>query len=98
MRVVRVLRVALHEYHYIKKRDEAAAYYEINEYQAIVAQEFYRLYAEEFLSIGAITRELNARRIPNKKAISKWERSTVWAMLRNPALQKELVARYDGVQ
>ena len=83
--VVSVLCGAPYGYNYIKKTDEAAAYYEINEEQAIVVQEVYRLYAEEFLSIGAITRELNARKIPTRKAISKWERSTVWAMLRNPA-------------
>jgi site-specific DNA recombinase len=83
--VVSVLCGAPYGYNYIKKTAEAAAYYEINEEQAIVVQEVYRLYAEEFLSIGAITRELNARKIPTRKAISKWERSTVWAMLRNPA-------------
>jgi site-specific DNA recombinase len=83
--VVSVLCGAPYGYNYIKKTAEAAAYYEINEDQAIVVQEVYRLYAEEFLSIGAITRELNARKIPTRKAISKWERSTVWAMLRNPA-------------
>ena len=83
--VVSVLCGAPYGYNYIKKTDEAAAYYEINEEQAIVVQEVYRLYAEEFLSIGAITRELNARKISTRKGISKWERSTVWAMLRNPA-------------
>jgi site-specific DNA recombinase len=83
--VVSVLCGAPYGYNYIKKTDEAAAYYEVNEEQAIVVQEVYRLYAEEFLSIGAITGELNARKIPTRKSISKWERSTVWAMLRNPA-------------
>ena len=83
--VVSVLCGAPYGYNYIKKTDEAAAYYEINEEQAIVVREVYRLYAEEFLSIGAITRELNARKISTRKGISKWERSTVWAMLRNPA-------------
>src|SRR5664279_1926776 len=83
--VVSVLCGAPYGYNYIKKTDETAAYYEINEEQALVVQEVYRLYAEEFLSIGAITRELNAGKVPTRKRISKWERSTVWAMLRNPA-------------
>jgi site-specific DNA recombinase len=82
---VSVLCGAPYGYNYIKKTDETAAYYEINEKQALIVQEVYRLYAEEFLSIGAITRELNARKVPTRKRISKWERSTVWAMLRNPA-------------
>ncbi len=37
------------------------------------------------MSIGAITRLLNERAVPTRKQISRWERSTVWAMLRNPA-------------
>jgi site-specific DNA recombinase len=37
------------------------------------------------MSIGAITRQLNERGVPTRKQISRWERSTVWAMLRNPA-------------
>jgi site-specific DNA recombinase len=37
------------------------------------------------LSIGAITRLLNEQGVPARKRISRWERSVVWAMLRNPA-------------
>ncbi len=83
--VVNVMCGAPYGYNYIKKTDETAAYYQINEEQALVVQEVYRLYAEEFLSIGAITRKLNDQKVPTRKRISKWERSTVWAMLRNPA-------------
>jgi site-specific DNA recombinase len=83
--VVSVLCGAPYGYNYIKKTDETAAWYEINEEQASVVQEVYRLYAEEFLSIGAITRELNDQKVPTRKRIAKWERSTVWGMLRNPA-------------
>jgi site-specific DNA recombinase len=39
----------------------------------------------EHLSIGAITRLLNEQAVPTRKRISRWERSTVWAILRNPA-------------
>jgi site-specific DNA recombinase len=83
--VVSVLCGAPYGYNYNRKTEETAAYYEINEDEALIVQEVYRKYAEEFLSIGAITRELNARKVPTRKRISKWERSTVWAMLRNPA-------------
>jgi site-specific DNA recombinase len=37
------------------------------------------------LSIGAITRLLNEQGVPTRKRISRWERSVVWAMLRNSA-------------
>src|SRR2546428_855740 len=83
--VVSVLCGAPYGYNYIKKTDETSAYYQINEEESLIVQEVYRLYGEEFLSIGAITRELNRRKVPTRKRISKWERSTVWAMLRNPA-------------
>ncbi|WP_342729309.1 recombinase family protein [Bradyrhizobium sp. B097] len=36
-------------------------------------------------SIGSITRLLNERKSPTAKETGRWERSTVWAMLRNPA-------------
>ncbi|MGH7080866.1 MAG: recombinase family protein, partial [Acetobacteraceae bacterium] len=45
----------------------------------------YEHYIAAGLSIGAITRLLNERSAPTRKRISRWERSTVWAMLRNPA-------------
>ena len=37
------------------------------------------------MSIGAITYRLNERAVPTSTRRSRWERSTVWAMLRNPA-------------
>jgi len=83
--IVSVLSGAPYGYNYIRKTEETAAHYEINQEEAFIVQEVYRKYAEEFLSIGVITRELNARKVPTRKRISKWERSTVWAMLRNPA-------------
>ena len=83
--IVSVLCGAPYGYNYIRKTEETAAYYEINQEEAFIVREVYHKYAEEFLSIGAITRELNAKKVPTRKRISKWERSTVWAMLRNPA-------------
>ena len=83
--VVNVLCGAPYGYNYIKKTNETAAYYEINEQQAKVVREIFRLYAEEFLSMKAIIRELQARKVPTSKGRSKWERSTIWGMLRNPA-------------
>jgi len=39
----------------------------------------------EGLSIGEITRRINAEGIPTRKVSARWERSTVWAVLRNSA-------------
>ncbi len=37
------------------------------------------------LSINAIARLLNDRQSPTRTATTRWERSTIWGMLRNPA-------------
>ena len=39
----------------------------------------------DHMSIGAVTRKLNERAVPTRNGGARWERSTVWAMLRNPA-------------
>jgi site-specific DNA recombinase len=83
--IVNVLSGAPYGYNYIKRTEDTTAYYQINEEEALVVQEVYRLYTEGFFSIGDIVRELNQRKVPTKKRKSQWERSTVWAMLRNPA-------------
>jgi len=43
------------------------------------------MYTVEGLSIGEMTRRINAEGIPTRKASARWERSTVWAILRNSA-------------
>jgi site-specific DNA recombinase len=83
--IVNVLSGAPYGYHYVRRTEEAAAYYQINEEEALVVKEVYRLYTEDFLSIADIVRELNHRKIPTKKRQSQWERTTIWGMLRNPA-------------
>jgi site-specific DNA recombinase len=83
--VVSVLSGAPYGYRYMKKSDSTAAYYEVNEAEADVVRLVFRTYIEQGVSINAITRLLNERQIPTRKGIARWERSTVWAMLRNPA-------------
>jgi len=81
---VSVLSNAPYGYRYIRKTDEAPAAYIINEAEACVVRRVYEMYTVEGLSIGEITRRLNTERIATRKA-SRWERSVVWALLRNPA-------------
>src|SRR2546428_7069970 len=40
---------------------------------------------QQGLSINAIARRLNEDHIPTRTGTTRWERSTVWGMLRNPA-------------
>ena len=84
---VSVLSGAPYGYRYIRKTDEAAAYYEIIEAEADVVRDVFRLYTVEGLSIGAITGHLNGLGLPTRNQKARWERSVVWAMLRNPAYQ-----------
>ena len=81
---VSVMSNAPYGYRYIRKTDEAPAAYLVEEAEAHVVRRVYVMYTVEGLSIGEITQQLNTERIPTRKA-SRWERSVVWALLRNSA-------------
>ncbi len=82
---VSVLSGAPYGYHYVKKADGIAAYYKVVEQEAEIVRQVYKLYTEDGFSIAGIVRWLNDNDVPTRKRISKWERTTGWAMLRNPA-------------
>src|SRR5271154_2245315 len=82
---VNVLSGAPYGYRYVRKSDDAAARYEINHAEADIVRTVYDQYVGVGMSIGSITRLLNERGVPTRKRISRWERTTVWAILRNPA-------------
>ena len=83
--VVSVPSGAPYGYRYIKKSDAAEACYQVIEHEADVVRMVFDAYTREGLSINAIARLLNQRQIPTRRGDTRWERSTVWAMLRNPA-------------
>ena len=72
-------------YRYVRKTDEAPDAYAVLEAEARVVERIYEMYTVEGLSIGEITRRINGEGIPTRKASARWERSTVWAVLRNSA-------------
>jgi site-specific DNA recombinase len=82
---VSVLSGAPYGYRYIRKTDEAPASYLVMDAEARVVQRVYEMYTVEGLSMGEITRRLNAEGFPTRKQSTRWERSVVWAMLHNPA-------------
>jgi site-specific DNA recombinase len=82
---VNVLSGAPYGYRYVRKSDDAAARYEINHAEADIVRTVYDHYVGAGMSIGAITRLLDERGVPTRRRISRWERTTVWAILRNPA-------------
>jgi site-specific DNA recombinase len=82
---VSVMSNAPYGYRYIRKTDEAPAAYLVDEAEARVVRRIYEMYTIEGLSIGKITRRLNAEGVPTRKASPRWERSVLWGVLRNPA-------------
>src|ERR1700723_2864998 len=82
---VSVMSGAPYGYRYIRKTEEALAAYVVLEDEARVVQRIYEMYTVEGLSIGEMTRRINAEGIPTRKVAARWERSTVWAILRNSA-------------
>lgn len=82
---ISVLSGAPYGYRYIRKSDEAPASYAVIEAEARVVQQVYESYTVAGSSIGAITRGLNDQGVATRKPGARWERSMVWAMLRNPA-------------
>ncbi len=82
---VNVLSGAPFGYRYVRKSDTSAAFYEVVEAEAKVVRMVFEIYTQQRLSINAIARLLNERRIATRTGKGRWERSTVWGMLRNPA-------------
>ncbi len=82
---VNVLAGAPYGYRYIKKSDQADARYEIVEHQAVVVREIFGRYVEGQDSIAGLCRWLEEQGIPTATGKRRWDRSTVWGMLRNPA-------------
>ena len=82
---INVLSGAPYGYRYVRKSDTSAAYYEVIESEAAVVRRVYEVYTQQGLSINAIARLLNEEHIPTRTETTRWERSTVWGILRNPA-------------
>jgi site-specific DNA recombinase len=82
---ISVMSGAPYGYRYNRKTDEAPASYTVIEAEARVVQRIYDMYTVEGLSIGAIAHRLNDERVPTRKKCARWERSVIWAVLRNSA-------------
>ena len=82
---VSVLSGAPYGYRYVPKSDQSDAYYAIIDQEAQVVREIFKLFTEDRLTIGAIARHLSDRGIPTRTGKERWDRSVIWAILRNPA-------------
>jgi site-specific DNA recombinase len=82
---VNVLSGAPFGYRYLRKTDHAGAAYEIAEDEAVLVAELFRRYADEGASIADLARWLTSQGVPTRTGKRRWDRSVIWAMLRNPA-------------
>jgi site-specific DNA recombinase len=83
--VVNVLSGAPYGYRYVRKSDHAQARYELVEPEASIVRELFRRYVTDGVSIAELARWLTQQQVPTRTGKARWDRSTVWGMLRNPA-------------
>src|SRR5256714_11597537 len=82
---VNVLGGAPFGYRYLRKPPGAGPCYEIVEAEAALVAEMFRRYTDEGATIAGLTRWLSGQGVPTRTGKTRWDRSVVWAMLRNPA-------------
>ena len=83
--MVNVLGGAPFGYRYIRRSDVSEARYEIVEEEAHIVREMFRRYSQDQVSIADLARWLTGEGIPTRTGKDRWDRSVIWAMLRNPA-------------
>jgi site-specific DNA recombinase len=82
---VNVLSGAPFGYRYVRKNEHADARYEVVVHEAAIVAELFRRYVEDGATIADLARWLTATAVPTRTGKSRWDRSVIWGMLRNPA-------------
>ena len=82
---VNVLGGAPFGYRYLRKTPQCGAGYEVVESEAALVVELFRRYTDDGASIADLTRWLTGSGTPTRTGKTRWDRSVVWGMLRNPA-------------
>jgi site-specific DNA recombinase len=72
-------------YRYVRKNEHADARYEVVAHEAAIVAELFRRYVEDGVAIADLTRWLTATGVPTRTGKTRWDRSVIWGMLRNPA-------------
>jgi site-specific DNA recombinase len=82
--VVNALSGAPYGYRYVKKSDHADAAYAVDAPEAAVVRQVFAAYTQDGVSLRELARRLNAAQVPTRKR-SRWDPSTIYKLLRNPA-------------
>jgi site-specific DNA recombinase len=80
-----VMSGAPYGYRYVKKAEHMEGFWEVDETQAQVVRDVFDRYTKDGASIGELARWLTERGVLTRTGKTRWDRSTIWAMLRNPA-------------
>ena len=85
---VSVLSGAPYGYRYIDKHEgNGEARYQVLANEARVVQKIFTWVGQERCSIGEVCRRLNSEAVPTRTGKTVWDRSVVWAILKNPAFK-----------
>jgi site-specific DNA recombinase len=82
---INVLSGAPFGYRYVRKTEHADAVYKIVPHEAAIVAELFARYADGGVAIAALTRWMNTLEVATRTGKSRWDRSVIWGMLRNPA-------------
>ena len=82
---INVLSGAPFGYRYVRKSEQAEARYEIVAHEAAIVAELFARYADGGVAIGELARWLSGLGVATRTGKPRWDRSTIWGMLRNPA-------------
>jgi site-specific DNA recombinase len=85
---VNVLSGAPYGYRYIGKHEgDGEARYQVVANEARVVRKIFTWVGQERCSIGEVCRRLNSEVVPTRTGKTTWDRSVVWAILKNPAFK-----------
>ncbi len=82
---VNVLSGAPFGYRYVRRSEHAEARYEVVAHEAVLVAELFRRYVEDGVAIAELARWLSDNGVATRTGKSRWDRSVIWGMLRNPA-------------
>lgn len=88
---VNVLGGAPFGYRYLAKTAHAPAAYQVIAEEAALVRELFRRYTDDGASIADLTRWLSEQGVLTRTGKTRWDRSVVWGMLRNPAYAGQAV-------
>jgi site-specific DNA recombinase len=82
---VSVLGKAPYGYRYVSAREAGVAQYNVHLPEAAVVQQIFQWVGAERMSMGQVCRRLEEQQIPTAKGNRRWDRVSVWSILKNPA-------------